>query len=181
LQRNQAVPDGPIVLAPPSAGWRVAFADEASAISKALAGLSIELHHIGSTAIPGMVAKPVIDMLAIVADLEELDAHAHPLTDLGYEALGEFGIAGRRYFRKHSPDGARTHQLHAFAADSPHVQRHLDFRDYLRASPDDAAAYAALKKRLAAQCGSDMRAYSDGKTEFIIAVEQRAALWREGR
>ena len=172
-------PSGVIVLAPPSAAWAEAFEREASAIADALSGLPMELHHIGSTAIPGIVAKPVIDMLGIVPALDALDARAQRLAALGYEALGEYGIPGRRYFRKDAPDGARTHQLHAFAVGSPEIQRHLDFRDYLRVFPAEAAAYAALKQGLAGSCGSDMRAYGDGKTEFIRAVERRAARWRQ--
>jgi GrpB-like predicted nucleotidyltransferase (UPF0157 family) len=172
-------PGGVIVLAPHNATWAAAFECEASAVLDALSDLPIELHHIGSTAIPGIVAKPVIDMLGIVPAVEALDARAPRLAVLGYEALGEFGIPGRRYFRKNAPDGARTHQLHAFAAGSPEIQRHVDFRDYLRAFPTEAAAYAALKQRLAARCGGDMHAYSDGKTEFIRAVERRAAAWRQ--
>jgi GrpB-like predicted nucleotidyltransferase (UPF0157 family) len=169
-----------IVLATHNPQWAPAFESEASAILEALSDLPIELHHIGSTAIPNIVAKPVIDMLGIVPTLEDLDMRGLRLSGLGYESLGEFGIPGRRYFRKDSPDGVRTHQLHAFAVGSPEIQRHLDFRDYLRAFPSDAAAYAALKMDLARHCGSDTAAYSDGKTEFIRAVERRAAAWRLG-
>ena len=169
-----------IVLAPPSSEWPAAFERESAAISGALSDLSIELHHIGSTAIPGIVAKPVIDMLAVVPTVEALDARAHRLVELGYEALGEYGIPGRRYFRKNAPDGARTHQLHAFAAGSPEVERHLGFRDYLRAHPAEAAAYGALKQELAERCGSDMEAYGDGKTAFIRALDRLAARWRRG-
>jgi GrpB-like predicted nucleotidyltransferase (UPF0157 family) len=168
-----------IVLTPHSAAWAAAFEREASAVLDALSDLSIELHHIGSTAIPGIVAKPVIDMLGIVPAVEALDVRAHRLAVLGYEALGEFGIPGRRYFRKDAPDGVRTHQLHSFAAGSPDIQRHLDFRDYLRAFPTEAAAYSALKQGLAGRWGSDMHAYSEGKAEFIRAVERRAAAWRQ--
>jgi GrpB-like predicted nucleotidyltransferase (UPF0157 family) len=171
-------PGGAILLAPHSAAWGAAFEREASAIRTALSERFIELHHVGSTAIPGIVAKPVIDMLGVVPAVEELDVRAHRLAALGYEALGEFGIPGRRYFRKNAPDGVRTHQLHAFAAGSPEIQRHLDFRDYLRAFPGEAAAYAALKQSLVRRCGDDMRAYSQGKTEFIRAAERRAAAWR---
>jgi GrpB-like predicted nucleotidyltransferase (UPF0157 family) len=176
---HRATPAGVIVLAPHSATWATAFEREASALLEALSDLSIELHHIGSTAIPGIVAKPVIDMLGIVAALEPLDVRAHRLGVLGYEALGEFGIPGRRYFRKNAPDGVRTHQLHAFAAGSPEIQRHLDFRDYLRAFPTEAAAYGALKQGLVRRCGSDTDAYGKGKTEFIRGVERRAAAWRQ--
>jgi GrpB-like predicted nucleotidyltransferase (UPF0157 family) len=172
------VPGGAIVLARPTAAWASAFEREASAVMDALSDLRIELHHIGSTSIPGIVAKPVIDMLCVVPAVEELDVRVHRLVALRYEALGEFGIPGRRYFRKDTLDGARTHQLHAFAAGSPDIERHLNFRDYLRAFPAEAAAYATLKQRLAGSCGSDMHAYSDGKTEFIRAVERRAAVWR---
>jgi len=172
-------PGGVIVLATHSVTWAAAFECEASAVLDALSDLSFELHHIGSTAIPRIVAKPVIDMLGIVPAVEALDARAHRLAALGYESLGEFGITGRRYFRKNAADGVRTHQLHAFAEGSPEIQRHLDFRDYLRAFPTEAAAYAELKQGLADRCGSDMRAYSDGKTEFIRAVERRAAAWRQ--
>jgi GrpB-like predicted nucleotidyltransferase (UPF0157 family) len=173
-------PSGEIVLAPHDPAWAAAFAREAAAVSGALAGLRIELHHIGSTAIPGIVAKPVIDMLGVVTSLEALDDAAEGLVALGYEALGEFGIPGRRYFRKDDARGVRTHQLHAFAAGSPHVRRHLDFRDHLRAVPEDAAAYAALKQELAIRHRGDTRAYTDAKSAFIGAVERRAAARREG-
>ena len=167
-----------IVLAEPNAAWPSSFESEASSIRRALGELPIELHHIGSTAIPGIVAKPVIDLLGVVWSVDVLDANRHCLRAIGYEAMGEFGISGRRYFRKNASDGTRTHQLHAFAAGSPEIQRHLDFRDYLRAFPREAQEYASLKQRLALLCGSDMRAYSEGKTEFIRRIEQRAAAWR---
>ncbi len=136
------------------------------------------LHHIGSTAIPGIVAKPVIDLLGVVPSVGVLDRREQQLVALGYEAMGEFGIPGRRYFRKKTPDGDPTHHLHVFATGSPEIDRHLDFRDYLRAFPAEAAAYAALKQDLATRAGSRDE-YSDGKTEFIRAIEQRAAAWRE--
>ena len=97
---------------------------------------------------------------------------------LGYEAMGEFGIAGRRYFRKTSPDGVRTHQVHGFGIDSPELQRHLDFRDYLRAHAEDAKAYDRLKRELAVRCASNVEAYTDAKTDFIRDIERRAADWR---
>lgn len=167
-----------IVLAPHSPTWAGAFESEAAVIVAALSDLPLELHHIGSTAIPGIVAKPVIDMLGIVPAVEVLDTRAHDLTSLGYEALGEFGIPGRRYFRKTAPHGVRTHQLHAFAVGSSEAQRHLDFRDFLRAFPAEAAAYSTLKRGLAARCGGDMHAYTNGKTAFIGGIERRAAAWR---
>jgi GrpB-like predicted nucleotidyltransferase (UPF0157 family) len=165
-------------LAPHSPAWHEAFAREAAAIAAALEDLPVTMHHIGSTAVPGMVAKPIIDMLLLVPAVEALDSRTQALAALGYDAMGEYGLVGRRYFRKSSPAGVRTHHLHAYRAGSSEAQRHLDFRDYLRVFPDEAAAYAALKLRLAQAHANDGRAYSDGKTEFVRAAEQRAARWR---
>ena len=92
--------------------------------------------------------------------------------------MGEFGIVGRRYFRKDDSSGRRTHQLHAFAEGSSDIRRHLDFRDYLHAHSTAAHEYAVLKQKLVSECGEDMRCYSDGKTAFIRGTEQRAAVWR---
>jgi GrpB-like predicted nucleotidyltransferase (UPF0157 family) len=167
-----------IVLVPHDAEWSDAFEREADLIRRALPGASIELHHIGSTAIPGIVAKPVIDMIGVVSTVEVLDVNADRLVAIGYEAMGEFGIVGRRYFRKDSRDGARTHQLHAFGTGSPDIQRHIDFRDYLRAFPDVAVAYEELKLALARRSGPDIERYADAKTEFVRDIERRAAACR---
>lgn len=166
------------MLAAHDPSWAARFADEASLVTAALGGVLAELHHIGSTAVPGIVAKPVIDMLAVVWSVEALDASAPALAALGYEALGEFGIPGRRYFRKDSAAGVRTHQLHAFATGSADVARHLGFRDYLRAHPRAAHAYERLKQDLAERSAGSTRAYTSGKTAFVREVERRAATWR---
>jgi hypothetical protein len=96
---------------------------------------------------------------------------------LGYEVMGEFGIEGRRYFRRDDPTGRRTHQIHAFAEGSPHVRRHLAFRDFMRAHPGLAGQYGELKRSLAAAHPHDMDAYMDGKDGFIKEMEARALEW----
>ena len=93
----------------------------------ALRGVVVALHHIGSTSIPGIFAKPIIDILLEVSDLEKLDKQSHALVALGYERLGEFGIVGRRYFRKNSASGIRTHHVHAFQTGNAEIERHLAF------------------------------------------------------
>ena len=170
-----------IILVAHDPGWSNEFEREAEQIRTALSGVPIELHHIGSTAIPGIVAKPVIDMIGIAPNVDVLDANVDRLVAIGYEAMGEFGIVGRRYFRKDSPDGARTHQLHAFAKGSPNIQRHMDFRDFMRAFPDAAAAYQELKLALAHRSGPDIERYADAKTDFVRDIERRAAAWRMER
>lgn len=167
-------PGGPIVLASHDPRWSLDFEQESAAVTAALGDLLVAIHHIGSTAIPGIVAKPVIDLLAVVTEVEALDLRAHLLEDLGYEAMGEFGIAGRRYFRKKSQRGARTHQIHAFARESAEIARHLAFRDYLREHPDEAQKYERLKLELARKFASDIEGYTNGKTEFIRGIEGRA-------
>ena len=169
-----------IVLVPYDSNWANAFTREAARLADSLGGVPLELHHIGSTAIPGLDAKPVIDILAVVPRVEMLDDRGAAFESLGYEAMGEFGIVGRRYFRKNDHTGRRSHQIHGFSAGSANITRHLDFRDYLRAHSDARQAYAALKHRLAAECVDDMSCYSEGKSSFIRDVERRAAIWRDG-
>lgn len=143
----------------------------------ALAPALIALHPIGSTSIPGIFAKPIIDILAEVRSPESADGCSEAMRDLGYEAMGEFGIPGRRYFRKDNPEGIREFQVHAFQAGSPDVERHLAFRDYLRGHPEVARAYSDLKRRLAREHPDSMADYAAGKHAFIQDTEKRALEW----
>jgi GrpB-like predicted nucleotidyltransferase (UPF0157 family) len=137
----------------------------------------LEIHHIGSTAIPGIYAKPIIDMLPVVADIAAVDECISQMKSLGYEALGEFGIPQRRYFRRNNAAGVRTHQIHAFQIGSPAITRHLAFRDFLRAHPEIALQYSDLKRRLADSHPNDIEAYMDGKDAFVKEIEARALSW----
>lgn len=157
--------------------WMDAFEIESQRIGLALGRVAVRIHHIGSTAIPGLKAKPVIDILLEASSLDALDAGSPMLEALGYEAMGEFGIPGRRYFRLTDARGARTHQLHAFEPGVPNVVRHLALRDYMRAHPGVAEQYGALKKRLANTYPDDMAAYKDGKDAFVKEHERRALGW----
>lgn len=158
--------------------WSVEFVRESSAVAGAMGEVLQVIHHIGSTAIPGICAKPIIDMLAVVSDLSVLDERTVQMEALGYEALGEFGLVGRRYFRKDDRDGNRTHQVHTFQAGSPQIERHLAFRDFMRAHRDCALQYDVLKRRLAELHPADISSYTDGKDEFIREMDARAVTWR---
>ena len=130
--------------------WPELFAAERDLIAPVLGEQLLECYHIGSTAVPGLAAKPIIDLMVVVRDVALVDALAAQFESLGYEYMGEFGIAGRRYLRKGG--GERTHQIHVFDLKSElHIVRHLALRDYLRAHPAACAAYAELKRKLAAQ------------------------------
>jgi GrpB-like predicted nucleotidyltransferase (UPF0157 family) len=158
--------------------WSLEFEVEGERIYRALGELVVKLHHIGSTAIPGIHAKPIIDFLMEVADIDRLDEKSSAMEELGYEAKGEFGIPGRRYFRKNNASGERTHQVHAFEVESPHIERHLAFRDYMIAHPEEAQEYGKLKQRLARKHPNDIQRYMDGKEPFIKDCQARAIEWR---
>src|SRR5436190_7746342 len=125
----------------PDPEWKLKFELESDRLSGILRNIVVAIHHIGSTAIPGMFAKPIIDVLLEVDDIHRLDSPCSAMESLGYEGLGEFGIVGRRYFRRSSSSGTRTHQIHAFHAGDSEIERHLAFRDYMITHPDAARAY----------------------------------------
>jgi GrpB-like predicted nucleotidyltransferase (UPF0157 family) len=161
--------------------WPALFREERDRILRALGTTAVALHHIGSTAVPGHAAKPIVDMLLEVTALADLDAQAGALERFGYEPKGEFGLPGRRYFRRDDERGIRTHHLHAYAAGSADVERHLAFRDYLVAHRAAAADYGALKRDLAARHPDDSRAYSAAKDAFVREHQRRALDWRATR
>jgi GrpB-like predicted nucleotidyltransferase (UPF0157 family) len=158
--------------------WRENFEQEAKRVAAVLGENVVAVHHVGSTAIPNIYAKPVIDLLIEVKDINEVDQQSAAMESLGYELMGEYGIAGRRYFRKDNREGVRTHNIHIFAAGSAQVERHLAFRDFMIAHPTEAQRYGELKRQLAEQHPQSMDAYMDGKDSFIKEIDRRAALWR---
>ena len=164
-----------VEVVPHNPNWRNEFEVEAKKIAAALGETVLAVHHIGSTAIRGIYAKPVIDMLVEVRRISEVDARSSAMERLGYEVMGEFGIPGRRYFRKDNPAGIRTHQIHVFETGSAQVKRHLAFRDFLNAHPQEAQKYSELKRKLAAENPNNMDGYIDGKDDFIKEIDRRAA------
>lgn len=167
-----------VCVVPHDRRWRDAFEAEARLVAAALGDGVVAIHHVGSTAIPDIHAKPIIDLLVEVRDLADADARRPEMESLGYQVMGEYGIPGRRYFRKDNEEGIRTHHVHAFQAGSGEVVRHLAFRDYLISHPDDARRYGELKRRLAEEHPRSADAYMDGKDPFIREIDRRAALWR---
>ena len=158
--------------------WPDADERERAAILAALGDFVFAIEHVGSTSVPGLGAKPIID---IMIGLRDLAGHARcvaPLQSLGYEHKGEFGIPGRHYFRR-PVRGPRTHQLHMVEHCSSFWVRHLLFRDYMRRSPDEAAAYERLKRGLAGRFGGDVEGYTEAKTEFIRLAEAKARAARD--
>ncbi|WP_018392588.1 GrpB family protein [Bacillus sp. 37MA] len=158
--------------------WIQFFRTEAKKIREIFKDEIVEIHHIGSTAVPGLKAKPIIDIMSIVKDIKIVDTFNAKMVEIGYEALGELGIRGRRYFRKGGEN--RTHQIHIFQFDNEfEIERHLAVREYLISHKDEAIKYGELKERLAVEFPKDIEGYSDGKDNFVKNLERRAIEWRQ--
>jgi GrpB-like predicted nucleotidyltransferase (UPF0157 family) len=156
-----------IHVAPYDPLWPREFEAEADRILRACDDLSILLEHVGSTAVPGLSAKPIIDIAAGVPPRASRAPYIAALISLGYEHLGAHGVPGRDYFRRGTP---RTHHVHMVSWSSGTWRDHLFFRDYLRAHSDVAQEYAVLKRELAAQFPDDRQRYMEEKAPFIKSV-----------
>lgn len=155
--------------------WPEKAREEAQAFGNALGSILLSVHHIGSTAVPNIVAKPVIDLIPVVSSLSELDACRGKVEALGYEWWGELGLPGRRYCSKNDPDSQqRLVHIHCYVDGSPEIERHVAFRDYLIARPDVAHAYAQEKMRCQNLHAHDSHAYSDCKNAWIKKIEAEA-------
>jgi GrpB-like predicted nucleotidyltransferase (UPF0157 family) len=167
----------PIEIVPYSADWKGRFAELGSALRTALGTVALRIDHIGSTAVPGLAAKPIIDVQISVRDFEPLAAFRDPLLRLGFVFRAENPERSKRYFRE-APGRPRTH-VHVRRAGSWAEQFSLLFRDYLRASPDDASLYASAKHELAQRYRDDRTGYTDAKGPIVWAIMARADRWSQ--
>lgn len=167
------LPSGTVVVAPYDDRWPGLYAAEARRIGEVLEahGIELRLEHTGSTAVPGLDAKPIIDILAGRSASSERDAVIRAIESAGYTYRGEQGIPGRDFFSRGDP---RSYHLHLTTMDSDFWRAHRGFRDFLRAHPDVAAQYARLKHELAARFPRDREAYIEGKAAFVRGVVERA-------
>ncbi|MDP4086547.1 MAG: GrpB family protein [Bacillota bacterium] len=136
----------------------------------------IRFEHFGSTSVHGMKAKPVIDMMCIVKNIRKIDKFNEKMSSLGYDVAGEWGIEGRRLFRKGGEN--RSHHIHFYQFDNPQIKRHLIFRDYLRSHPEEVVRYSNFKEELTKRF-ENTRDYSPAKKSFVKEMEQRALGWSE--
>jgi GrpB-like predicted nucleotidyltransferase (UPF0157 family) len=165
--------DEPVRIVPYDPAWPARFERERKLLEDAIGTwVSGGIHHVGSTAVPGLAAKPVIDILAGVRDLASSRACFEPLERLGY-VYAPYRAGEMHWFCKPHPSH-RTHHLHLVPTGSPRFRAELAFRDHLRAHPEEAVKYAALKRRLAAALAHDREAYTAAKAAFIDASLARA-------
>jgi GrpB-like predicted nucleotidyltransferase (UPF0157 family)/ribosomal protein S18 acetylase RimI-like enzyme len=151
--------------------WPEIFEKEAALIKEVLGDNCIAIHHIGSTAVTELSAKPVIDIIPVVSDITLVDKANSQLAKLGYEAKGEHGMLFRRYFQKVNPDDAFN--VHIYEQSNSEIDRCIKFRDWMRNNPDDREAYSELKKQLAAKFPNDIFGYCFGKDEFVAQIDKK--------
>src|SRR5258706_5922297 len=159
-----------------SPAWPAEFEVEAERLRGLVGDAIVAIHHIGSTSVPGLAAKPILDIMPLVPSIPAGDAHNAALPHAGDHPMGEYGLAGRRYFTKDRGEH-RTHNVHFYQADNPDVERHLAFCAYLRAHGAARDRYEALKREIYARHATDIAAYNDGKTAWIRGIEPTAIEW----
>jgi GrpB-like predicted nucleotidyltransferase (UPF0157 family) len=152
--------------------WPLTFAILQAPISDALRGVALSVEHVGSTSVPGLAAKPIIDIDAVIPSRAELPGVIEKLASLGYAHRGTLGIEDREAFE--SPAHLPAHHLYACVQGSAALANHLAIRDHLRRNPAAVMAYGQLKKQLAAQFPTDINRYIAGKTDFLSRILQSA-------
>jgi GrpB-like predicted nucleotidyltransferase (UPF0157 family) len=156
--------------------WPEEFRAEAERMARVCDDLEIRIEHVGSTSIPGLSAKPIIDIAVGVPPRIDRTPYIQALKEIGYEHLGAYGLAGRDYFRRGSP---RSHHVHMWSWSSRQWRDHLAFRDYLRAHADARMEYEILKRELALAYSDDRGRYTAEKAPFIQAILRKARLTSE--
>jgi GrpB-like predicted nucleotidyltransferase (UPF0157 family) len=164
----------PVVICDYDPEWPQRYQALRLPVANSLGQLAAQIEHVGSTAVPGLAAKPTIDIVIRLRSARELPMVIERLARLGYAHEGDFGIAGREAFATPPGYGPHDHHLYVCAPDWAGYADQLVFRDYLRANPDVAGAYARLKRSLADKHRDDRTAYTEGKAAFVSAVLERA-------
>ncbi|HOX08194.1 MAG TPA: GrpB family protein [Planctomycetota bacterium] len=165
------LPKGTVTLVDYDPEWPRLFEAERARLDAVLGPAAIAIEHIGSTAVPGLPAKPVLDIAAALGSLSAVGPLVAPLAEAGYRYLGEYGLPGRHFFDLGDPV---THHLHLVEVTSDHWRVWRLFRDYLRRHPDEAREYAVFKRGLAAKYAADREAYTRSKTDFVNGILAKA-------
>ena len=167
MENSLGLERGLVHLAKYTPQWATLFETEKNRLQASLGPAALDIQHIGSTAVPGLEAKPILDIAIAVRDFEGARSLVPSIETLGYTYRGEVGIPRRHYFVKGDP---RTHHIHMLEQGSRQWAQLLAFRDSLREDLELAKEYARLKQDLAAQYPNDREAYLAGKADFITRV-----------
>ncbi|MBN1954768.1 MAG: GrpB family protein [Anaerolineae bacterium] len=165
----------PVVIVDYDPQWPIRYEEEKLRILKVIGDKVIDIQHVGSTAVPGLGAKPIVDIMVAIYSLDDAATCFDPLAAIGYQYVPEYEafIPERRFFVKGSPE-TRTHHLHMVERRSNFWRDHLLFRDFLRTHPEVARRYHALKRELAQRYGTNRNGYTDAKGAFIEATITQA-------
>jgi GrpB-like predicted nucleotidyltransferase (UPF0157 family) len=164
--------EAPAVIVAYDPAWPATFEELRARLAPALAGVATSIEHVGSTAVPGLAAKPIVDVDVVVPHETSVPAAIERLVDLGYVHQGDLGVAGREAFRP--PTDGRYHHLYVVVEGGAPHRDHVDLRDHLRRRRDEAARYAALKREVAHLLTTDRHAYVVAKDEVIRELLARA-------
>ncbi|WP_434305681.1 GrpB family protein [Clostridium botulinum] len=164
-----------IEVVPHNSKWKIEYEKESEKIYNIMKDEIVQIYHIGSTAIEGIYAKPIIDILVEVENINNVDNYNEQMKSLGYIPKGEYGIKGRRFFLKGLYH--RTHHVHIFQRGNPEIERHINFREYMIKHREEAKEYEDLKKELALKFKYDIDSYCEGKDRFIKKIDEKAKLW----
>jgi GrpB-like predicted nucleotidyltransferase (UPF0157 family) len=156
--------------------WPELAAAEIGRVGEMLGEVAVRVEHVGSTAVPGLAAKPIVDLQVAVAALEPRSLYVGPLEGLGYLFAPDPESPDFHFFGKPT-QRPRTFHLHVCLAGSADELRHLALRDFLCAHPDEVARYAALKREVVARHPEDRLAYIEGKADYVAALDARATAW----
>ncbi|GGB34110.1 GrpB family protein [Virgibacillus dakarensis] len=155
--------------------WPLMFAKEANKLREVFGPEIVQIHHIGSKSVVGLKAKPIIDIMPVVKNINRVAAFNAAMKDIGYEAKGENGIPGRRYFQKGGDN--RTHHVHIYEFGDSEIERHIAFRDYMRTHPNVTEKYGSLKEELAKRFPHNITDYIKGKEQLVLEIERKAMAW----
>ena len=158
----------PVAICDYNPAWANQFADLSARIVASLQSIVLRIEHVGSTAVPGLAAKPIVDMDVVLPSSVDLPRAIRLLADLGYVHEGDLEVSGREAFR--CPSGEARHHLYVLIEGAAELRRHIAFRDALRADAVLRDEYAQLRRLLAAQYPGDREAYTQGKSTFIESV-----------
>lgn len=155
--------------------WAKMYEIEKTLMEEIFGDEILQIEHVGSTSVPFLAAKPIIDIAIIVKDINKIDQFNDLMKEHGYTAMGEYGMTGRRYFIKLKDDGVnRTHHVHIFGEDNPYTERMIIFRNYLRINPKARQKYENTKRELSKKFYHDSTSYTDGKSDCVNEIIQEA-------
>jgi GrpB-like predicted nucleotidyltransferase (UPF0157 family) len=154
--------------------WPALYEEVGGPLAEAFGDYMVEMQHIGSTSVPGLGAKPIIDIAVDLRDYPLPQEVIEAVEKLGYTHMGEYGISGRHYFKRYDEDGLMVH-VHAYSPGNDELTKHILFRDYMRTHPEAARKYELLKRDLASKYVDQRQVYTESKSDFVQEILRKAS------